>query len=151
MWGALHDGYGQSKWVAEMMVREAQDRRLPVAIMRPGNMSARCVGLFACLSTPVCVFQLLFARTLNYCLPCSLNFCLRVSTTVRPHSQLTLPGNMSASASTGAWNKDDFAALFLQGKGCCLGGLCILLLFVLLFCLPLNHCCLSSAFELPYA
>jgi amino acid adenylation domain-containing protein/thioester reductase-like protein len=37
--GARDDGYGQSKWVAERLVREAGDRGLPVNVYRPGNVS----------------------------------------------------------------------------------------------------------------
>jgi thioester reductase-like protein len=37
--GAREDGYGQSKWVAERMVREAADRGLPTRVYRPGNIS----------------------------------------------------------------------------------------------------------------
>jgi amino acid adenylation domain-containing protein/thioester reductase-like protein len=37
--GARDDGYGQSKWVAEQLVREAAGRGLPVTIYRPGNVS----------------------------------------------------------------------------------------------------------------
>jgi len=33
------DGYGQSKWVAEKLVREAEVRGLPVHVYRPGNVS----------------------------------------------------------------------------------------------------------------
>jgi thioester reductase-like protein/amino acid adenylation domain-containing protein len=36
---AREDGYGQSKWVAEKLVREAARRGLPVCIYRPGNIS----------------------------------------------------------------------------------------------------------------
>jgi amino acid adenylation domain-containing protein/thioester reductase-like protein len=36
---AREDGYGQSKWVAEKLVREAAGRDLPVCIYRPGNVS----------------------------------------------------------------------------------------------------------------
>jgi amino acid adenylation domain-containing protein/thioester reductase-like protein len=36
---AREDGYGQSKWVAEKLVREAAGRELPVCIYRPGNVS----------------------------------------------------------------------------------------------------------------
>jgi thioester reductase-like protein len=36
---AHHDGYGQSKWVAEKLVREAEGRGLPVNVYRPGNVS----------------------------------------------------------------------------------------------------------------
>jgi thioester reductase-like protein len=35
----LEDGYGQSKWVAERLVREAAKRGLPVTVYRPGNVS----------------------------------------------------------------------------------------------------------------
>jgi len=37
---ALSDanGYSQSKWVAEMLVRHARDRGLPTVVFRPGNM-----------------------------------------------------------------------------------------------------------------
>lgn len=37
--GARDDGYGQSKWVAERLAREAAGRGLPVTIYRPGNVS----------------------------------------------------------------------------------------------------------------
>jgi amino acid adenylation domain-containing protein/thioester reductase-like protein len=37
--GAREDGYGQSKWVAEKLVREAADRGLPARVYRPGNIS----------------------------------------------------------------------------------------------------------------
>jgi thioester reductase-like protein len=36
---ARDDGYGQSKWVAEKLVREAEERGLPVNVYRPGNVS----------------------------------------------------------------------------------------------------------------
>ena len=36
---ARDDGYGQSKWVAEKLVREAGKRGLPVNVYRPGNVS----------------------------------------------------------------------------------------------------------------
>ncbi|CAN5719376.1 hypothetical protein BH18ACT11_BH18ACT11_19230 [soil metagenome] len=36
---AREDGYGQSKWVAEKLVREAGERGLPVYIYRPGHVS----------------------------------------------------------------------------------------------------------------
>ena len=36
---AREDGYGQSKWVAEKLVREAAGRGLPVNVYRPGNVS----------------------------------------------------------------------------------------------------------------
>jgi amino acid adenylation domain-containing protein/thioester reductase-like protein len=36
---AREDGYGQSKWVAEKLVREAAGRGLPVCVYRPGNVS----------------------------------------------------------------------------------------------------------------
>ncbi|AHY45894.1 Thioester-redct: thioester reductase domain [Rubrobacter radiotolerans] len=35
----LEDGYGQTKWAAEMLVREAARRGLPVSVYRPGNLS----------------------------------------------------------------------------------------------------------------
>jgi thioester reductase-like protein len=37
--GDRKDGYGQSKWVAEKLVREAGKRGLPVCVYRPGNVS----------------------------------------------------------------------------------------------------------------
>src|SRR5215204_2782369 len=37
--GDRDDGYGQSKWVAEKLVREAGKRGLPVNVYRPGNVS----------------------------------------------------------------------------------------------------------------
>ena len=36
---ARPDGYGQSKWVAEKLVRQAAERGLPVTVYRPGNIS----------------------------------------------------------------------------------------------------------------
>jgi amino acid adenylation domain-containing protein/thioester reductase-like protein len=36
---AREDGYGQSKWVAEKLVREASGRGLPISVYRPGNVS----------------------------------------------------------------------------------------------------------------
>ena len=36
---AREDGYGQSKWVAEKLVREAAGRGLPICVYRPGNVS----------------------------------------------------------------------------------------------------------------
>jgi thioester reductase-like protein/amino acid adenylation domain-containing protein len=36
---AREDGYGQSKWVAEKLVRKAGERGLPVYVYRPGNLS----------------------------------------------------------------------------------------------------------------
>jgi thioester reductase-like protein/amino acid adenylation domain-containing protein len=36
---ARDDGYGQSKWVAEKLVREAAGRGLQVSVYRPGNVS----------------------------------------------------------------------------------------------------------------
>jgi thioester reductase-like protein/amino acid adenylation domain-containing protein len=36
---AREDGYGQSKWVAEKLVREAARRGLPISVYRPGNVS----------------------------------------------------------------------------------------------------------------
>ena len=35
----LEDGYSQSKWVAEQIVRRAQGRGLPAVIFRPGNLA----------------------------------------------------------------------------------------------------------------
>jgi len=40
IWKSYHDGYGQSKWVAEKMVHEAGNRGVPIMILRPGNMAA---------------------------------------------------------------------------------------------------------------
>ena len=40
---AREDGYGQSKWVAEKLVREAGGRGLPVRVYRPGNISGHSV------------------------------------------------------------------------------------------------------------
>jgi amino acid adenylation domain-containing protein/thioester reductase-like protein len=37
--GAREDGYGQTKWVAEKLVRQAAGRGLPVSVYRPGNIS----------------------------------------------------------------------------------------------------------------
>jgi amino acid adenylation domain-containing protein/thioester reductase-like protein len=37
--GERNDGYGQSKWVSEKLVREAEGRGLPVSVYRPGNVS----------------------------------------------------------------------------------------------------------------
>ncbi|OCF32021.1 hypothetical protein I316_06407 [Kwoniella heveanensis BCC8398] len=39
----LLDGYGQTKWVAEMLVREASRRGMPVKIYRPGTISGHSV------------------------------------------------------------------------------------------------------------
>jgi amino acid adenylation domain-containing protein/thioester reductase-like protein len=36
---AREDGYGQSKWVAEKLVRESAGRGLPISVYRPGNVS----------------------------------------------------------------------------------------------------------------
>ena len=36
---AREDGYGQSKWVSEKLVREAAERGLQVSVYRPGNIS----------------------------------------------------------------------------------------------------------------
>ena len=41
--GGRDDGYGQSKWVAEKLVREAGGRGLPVRVYRPGNISGHGV------------------------------------------------------------------------------------------------------------
>ncbi len=35
----IEDGYGQSKWVAESLVRQAAERGLSVSVYRPGNVS----------------------------------------------------------------------------------------------------------------
>lgn len=40
---AREDGYGQTKWVAEKLVREAADRGLAVSVYRPGNVSGHSV------------------------------------------------------------------------------------------------------------
>lgn len=37
--GAREDGYGQSKWVAEKLVRQAAERGVPTSVYRPGNIS----------------------------------------------------------------------------------------------------------------
>ena len=37
--GGIEDGYGQSKWVAERLVREAAGRGLPASVYRPGNVA----------------------------------------------------------------------------------------------------------------
>jgi amino acid adenylation domain-containing protein/thioester reductase-like protein len=37
--GSRDDGYGQTKWVAEKLVRAAAGRGLPVRVYRPGNVS----------------------------------------------------------------------------------------------------------------
>jgi thioester reductase-like protein len=41
---AREDGYGQSKWVAEKLVRQAAERGLPVTVYRPGNISGHSVS-----------------------------------------------------------------------------------------------------------
>jgi thioester reductase-like protein len=38
-WQDLPDGYSRSKWVAEMLIREARDRGLPVTVYRPGHIT----------------------------------------------------------------------------------------------------------------
>ena len=38
-WKCLADGYSKTKWVAEQLVLEAQRQRLPVSVLRPGNMA----------------------------------------------------------------------------------------------------------------
>jgi amino acid adenylation domain-containing protein/thioester reductase-like protein len=37
--GTQEDGYGQTKWVSEMLVRQARERGLPANVYRPGNIS----------------------------------------------------------------------------------------------------------------
>ena len=49
---ALEDGYSQSKWVAEQLVRKAMDRGLPAAIYRLGK-SAKCLGDFVILCSGI--------------------------------------------------------------------------------------------------
>src|SRR5262249_7963374 len=44
---SLADGYGRSKWVAEMLVREAGARGLPGTIYRPGHVTGHS-GTGAC-------------------------------------------------------------------------------------------------------
>lgn len=39
IWGQLVDGYSRSKWVGEQLVLKAAAQRLPITIMRPGNMA----------------------------------------------------------------------------------------------------------------
>lgn len=41
---AREDGYGQTKWVAEKLVRQAADRGLPVSVYRPGNISGHSIS-----------------------------------------------------------------------------------------------------------
>ncbi|HEX7479511.1 MAG TPA: amino acid adenylation domain-containing protein [Polyangiales bacterium] len=45
-WSALEDGYSQSKWVAEQLVRLAARAGLPVAIYRPGRILGHSVTGF---------------------------------------------------------------------------------------------------------
>jgi amino acid adenylation domain-containing protein/thioester reductase-like protein len=42
--GARRDGYGQTKWVAEKLVRQAAERGLPVSVYRPGNISGHSIS-----------------------------------------------------------------------------------------------------------
>ncbi len=42
--GAREDGYGQTKWVAEKLVRQAANRGLPVSVYRPGNIAGHSIS-----------------------------------------------------------------------------------------------------------
>ena len=42
--GSREDGYGQTKWVAEKLVRQAAERGLPVSVYRPGNISGHSIS-----------------------------------------------------------------------------------------------------------
>ena len=42
--GAREDGYGQTKWVAEKLVRQAAERGLPVSVYRPGNIAGHSIS-----------------------------------------------------------------------------------------------------------
>ena len=42
--GSRDDGYGQTKWVAEKLVRQAAERGLPVSVYRPGNISGHSIS-----------------------------------------------------------------------------------------------------------
>lgn len=44
LYGARQDGYGQTKWVAEKLVRQAADRGLPVSVYRPGNIAGHSIS-----------------------------------------------------------------------------------------------------------
>ncbi len=42
--GSREDGYGQTKWVAEKLVRQAAERGLPVSVYRPGNIAGHSIS-----------------------------------------------------------------------------------------------------------
>ncbi|NEQ09933.1 MAG: amino acid adenylation domain-containing protein, partial [Moorea sp. SIO4E2] len=55
------DGYAESKWVAEKLVMEARDRRLPVCIYRPGRITGHS-------QTGFCNTEDLFSRMIKGCI-----------------------------------------------------------------------------------